>query len=121
MNGRALYAGLGLALLPWMCLLAASGEWNWVALDAAEAAGLVTTGLAAGALARSAALATAGLLLLDAALDTATATGPGLTQAWLMALLIELPLAVSCLLTAARANARPARPVTGRLGVRLAA
>lgn len=92
--------GLGLVLVPWLGVLAASGAWNWVGLDSLEAAGLVVTGL----LLRRAdprhcltAAGTAMLLLTDAWFDVTTAApGQALTTALAMALLAELPLACLC-------------------------
>lgn len=91
--------GMGLALIPWMFLLAAQGEWPWVGLDVAEATGLISTGLllrrgdARGALA---AAVTAVLLLTDAFFDVTTSHGAELVQAWVLALLLELPIAALC-------------------------
>ncbi|RAG82859.1 hypothetical protein DN069_25150 [Streptacidiphilus pinicola] len=91
--------GMGLALIPWMFLLAAQGEWPWVGLDVAEAAGLISTGLllrrgdARGALT---AAVTAALLLTDASFDVTTSHGAELVQAWVLALLLELPIAALC-------------------------
>ena len=95
-----LLVGLGGVLLPWLGVLAASGEWNWVGLDALEAVGLIATGL----LLRRAdprhcltAAATAVLLLTDAWFDTATAApGTALGTALAEAVLVELPLALLC-------------------------
>lgn len=92
--------GLGLVLVPWLGVLAASGAWNWVGLDSLEAAGLVVTGL----LLRRAdprhcltAAGTAMLLLTDAWFDVSTAApGQALATALAMALLAELPLACLC-------------------------
>ena len=92
-------AGMGLALIPWMFVLAAQGEWPWVGLDVAEAAGLISTGLllrrgdARGALT---AAVTAALLLTDAFFDVTTSHGAELVQAWVLALLLELPIAALC-------------------------
>ena len=96
---RAL-VGLGLVLVPWLGVLAASGAWNWVGLDSLEAAGLVVTGL----LLRRAdprhcltAAGTAVLLLTDAWFDVTTAApGQALAVALAMAVLAELPLAYLC-------------------------
>lgn len=112
----------GVALLPWLVVLATglpgrtlAGHWSlaWVGLDAAEALGLIVTGLLAtrrdhrlGPIAA----ATATLLLVDAWFDTLTASSGGdLVAALLMASCAELPLAAGCVvlaLCAARANPR---------------
>lgn len=91
---------LGSVLVPWLGVLAASGEWSWVGLDSLEAAGLVATGLL---LRRTdprhclAAAATAGLLLMDAWFDCTTAApGTDLTVALAMAVLLEVPIAALC-------------------------
>ncbi|MEY9876908.1 hypothetical protein ABH931_006421 [Streptacidiphilus sp. MAP12-33] len=91
--------GMGLALLPWMCLLAAQGEWSWVGLDVLEAAGLIATGLLlrrGDARAALTAAATTALLLTDAWFDVTTSHGAELVQAWVLALLLELPIAALC-------------------------
>ncbi|MEZ0091638.1 hypothetical protein [Streptacidiphilus sp. EB129] len=100
--------GLGLALLPWLATLGAAGEWNWVGLDALEAAGLISTGL----LLRRAdprhgltAVATAALLLTDAWFDITTAApGTDLAVALAMAAFLELPISVLCTRLALRAS-----------------
>ena len=105
----------GLALLPWLVVLATSlpasasaPHWTvaWVGLDAMEAAGLITTGVLTLRRhpARSVAAAgTAMLLLVDAWFDVTTSTGADLIVALLMALLAELPLAAACGTLAVRA------------------
>jgi hypothetical protein len=112
--GYALVA-CGLALLPWLVVLAtglpataSAPHWTvaWVGLDAMEAAGLISTGLLTLRRhpARSvAAAATAMLLLVDAWFDVTTSTGTDFTIALLMALLAELPLAAACGTLAVRA------------------
>ncbi|MDX6355809.1 MAG: hypothetical protein QOF98_2712 [Streptomyces sp.] len=120
--GYALVA-CGLALLPWLVVLAtglpataSAPHWTiaWVGLDAMEAVGLITTGLLTLRRhpARSvAAAATAMLLLVDAWFDVTTSTGTEFAIALLMALLAELPLAAACGTLAVRA-ARPRNPQT---------
>jgi hypothetical protein len=91
--------GMGLALLPWMCLLASQGEWSWVGLDVLEATSLVATGLLlrrGDARAALTAAATTALLLTDAWFDVTTSHGAELVQAWVRALLLELPIAALC-------------------------
>ncbi|MFF7844968.1 hypothetical protein ACFZC6_40415 [Streptomyces ossamyceticus] len=110
----------GLALLPWLVVLAAelpttavASNWRtvWIGLDAAEAVALITTGLLAvrgHRLHPLTATAAATLLVVDAWFDTVTAA-PGADQvsAAAMALGAELPLAVVCAVLAARGHARP--------------
>ncbi|WP_327291214.1 hypothetical protein [Streptomyces sp. NBC_01198] len=91
----------GVALVPWLAVLAAAGTGPaWIALDSLEAVGLVTTGLLAAGPAHQArtpaAAVTAALLLLDASLDLATSHGTALLVAVAMAVLAELPLAAAC-------------------------
>ena len=111
-----LLVGLGGVLVPWLGTLAAAGQWNWVGLDSAEAAGLVVTGLLLRRADRRhglTAAVTAVLLLTDAGSDTATAApGPDLAVALAMALLVEFPLALLCAGLAVRAlrNVRSAPP-----------
>ena len=111
--------GCGLALLPWLLVLANGlpgttvvTHWNtaWVGLDALEAAGLIGTGLLAARghhLHTLTASATATLLVADAWFDTMTAA-PGGDQysALAMALGAELPLAALCAAVAVRGLAR---------------
>ena len=110
----------GLALLPWLAVLADSlpatavaSNWRtvWIGLDAAEAVALIATGLLAvrgHRLHPLTATAAATLLLVDAWFDTMTAA-PGADQvsAAAMALGAELPLAAVCVVLAARGHARP--------------
>lgn len=102
-----LLVGLGAVLVPWLALLAASGQWNWVGLDALEAAGLLGTGLLLGRADPRhclTAAATSVLLLTDAWFDTTTAApGGALTTALVLAVLVEVPLAWLCARLALRA------------------
>ncbi|WP_241826810.1 hypothetical protein [Streptomyces graminilatus] len=109
----------GLALLPWLVVLANSlpaaavaPNWRtvWIGLDAAEAVALIATGLLAvrgHRLHPLTATTAATLLTVDAWFDTMTAA-PGVDQvsAAAMALGAELPLAVVCVVLATRAHAR---------------
>ncbi|SFF84795.1 hypothetical protein SAMN05216251_13212 [Actinacidiphila alni] len=118
--GHALLA-CGLALVPWLVVLAVTlpsastasgGHWAtaWVGLDAFEAAGLIATGVLATRRARllpPAAAATAMLLVTDAWFDTTTAApGQDFAVALAMALAAELPLAAACAVLAVRALPR---------------
>jgi hypothetical protein len=118
--GRALIGG-GIALLPWLVVLATSlpattrvSHWStaWVGLDAFEALGLVATGwlLRRGDLGCClAAAATAVLLVVDAWFDMTTAApGSGLATATAMAACAELPMAALCAVLAIRSL--PGRP-----------
>ncbi|MFF7050805.1 hypothetical protein ACFY94_20805 [Streptomyces griseorubiginosus] len=111
----------GLALLPWLYVLATGlpatatvTHWPvaWVGLDALEALGLISTGLLAARGDRRhalAAAATATLLVVDAWFDTTTAApGSDLTTAITMALAAELPLATLCTRLALQTLNRPA-------------
>ncbi|MET7796038.1 hypothetical protein [Streptomyces decoyicus] len=99
-QGRIL-TGAGLALLPWLGYLAGTlppaEAAAWVALDALEAAALLTAGtrlLRGDSRHRAPAAAAAVLLLADACLDLATAApGTELATALAMAVGAELPLA----------------------------
>lgn len=104
-----LLVACGLALLPWLYVLATglpatatAAHWPvaWVGFDALEALGLIATGLLAARGDRRhalAAAATATLLVVDAWFDTTTAaTGGDLATAVAMALGAELPLAALC-------------------------
>lgn len=110
---------LGVALIPWLFVLATSlpdsaqaSHWStaWVGLDALEAIGLIGTGV----LVRRrdhrlgvAAAATAMLLVVDAWFDVSTAApGADIASALLMAALLELPLAALCAVLAVRASGR---------------
>ncbi|MGY5045886.1 hypothetical protein ACWDE0_09555 [Streptomyces sp. 900105755] len=111
----------GLALLPWLYVLATglpatatAAHWPlaWVGLDALEALGLIATGLLAARGDRRHALtaaATATLLVVDAWFDTTTAApGGDFATAVAMALGAELPLAALCGRLALRALSRRA-------------
>ncbi|WP_406349339.1 hypothetical protein OHA44_37405 [Streptomyces sp. NBC_00144] len=116
-----LLVACGLALLPWLYMLATrlpatatAAHWPvaWVGLDALEALGLIATGLLAARGDRRhalAAAATATLLVVDAWFDTTTATpGGDFATAVAMALGAELPLAALCGRLALRTLSRPA-------------
>ncbi|MEU2621936.1 hypothetical protein ABZ642_27990 [Streptomyces sp. NPDC007157] len=116
-----LLVACGLALLPWLYVLATglpatatAAHWPvaWVGLDALEALGLIATGLLAARGDRRdalAAAATATLLVVDAWFDTTTAApGGDFASAVAMALGAELPLAALCGRLALRALSRPA-------------
>ncbi|MFC8342831.1 hypothetical protein [Streptomyces sp. NPDC057280] len=104
-----LLVACGLALLPWLYVLATglpatatAAHWPvaWVGLDALEALGLIATGLLAARGDRRHALtaaASATLLVVDAWFDTTTAApGGDFATAIAMALGAELPLAALC-------------------------
>ncbi|MEV6022518.1 hypothetical protein [Streptomyces sp. NPDC052036] len=110
----------GLALLPWLVVLAhglpgtaTAANWRtvWIGLDSLEALGLIATGLLAVRGHHGHALtatATATLLVVDAWFDTLTAApGGDQVSAVVMALGAELPLAVVCVALAVRGRARP--------------
>ncbi|MER6784067.1 hypothetical protein ABT330_05310 [Streptomyces sp. NPDC000658] len=109
LQGRLL-VGAGLVLLPWLGYLARTlpaGEATaWIALDALEAAALLTAGsrvLRADDRLRAPSAAAAILLIADACIDlVASADGPELPVAVAMAVLAELPLAVLCAALAVR-------------------
>ncbi|MFC4912618.1 hypothetical protein [Actinomadura gamaensis] len=120
MRAGHVLAGAGVALLPWMALLAFRTpssahvtNWSaaWIGLDAALAAGLIGTGLLA---ARRdprlclPAVATSALLFMDAWFDVLTsASGPDRAVAAVLAAGIEIPLAVVCAVLAVRAFPKP--------------
>ncbi|CAM5722376.1 hypothetical protein AB0B37_42105 [Streptomyces olivaceoviridis] len=116
-----LLVACGLALLPWLYVLATglpatatAAHWPvaWVGLDTLEALGLIATGLLAARGDRRhalAAAATATLLVVDAWFDTTTAApGGDFATAVAMALGAELPLAALCGRLALRALSRHA-------------
>ncbi|MFE2168359.1 hypothetical protein ACFXB3_25370 [Streptomyces sp. NPDC059447] len=107
--------GAGVALVPWMLVLAKTlpqttevSNWStaWIGLDLMLAAGLTGT----GALLRTrdpraspVAAATAALLVMDAWFDVTTSAGtPEQGMALLLAVAAELPLAAACAVVAAR-------------------
>ncbi|MFD7262735.1 hypothetical protein [Streptomyces sp. NPDC059874] len=109
------FTGAGLALLPWMLVLAKTvphttevSNWStaWIGLDLMLAAGLTGTGM----LLRKrdprvspVAAATAALLLMDAWFDVTTSAGTAEQgMALLLAVGAELPLAIACAAVAAR-------------------
>ncbi|MFE9423463.1 hypothetical protein ACFYNO_10925 [Kitasatospora sp. NPDC006697] len=108
-----LVGGAGLALLPWMVVLALTlrDATGWVLLDLAEAGCLLSTAtLLSRGLARHRHCAALAALLLtaDAVCDLGSATtGTDLLMALAMALCAELPLAGLCALLALRGR-RPA-------------
>ncbi|MEU8461028.1 hypothetical protein [Streptomyces sp. NPDC029003] len=110
-----LLTGAGIALVPWMAVLATTmpataevSHWSaaWIGLDAMLAVGLAGT----GALLRKGdprvspvAAATAALLLMDAWFDVTTSAGTsGQGMALVLALAAELPMAGLCAAVAAR-------------------
>ncbi|WP_329564039.1 hypothetical protein [Kitasatospora sp. NBC_01266] len=116
----ALLGGAGLALLPWIVVLALTLHHaaGWVVLDVAEAAALLGAArlLRTGhRLHRPVAALAAVLLLADAGWDVGTAGArSALLVALAMAVLAELPLAALCAGLALRGSA-PCRPaVAGR-------
>ncbi|MDJ0344612.1 hypothetical protein QMK19_27130 [Streptomyces sp. H10-C2] len=113
-----LLVALGLAMIPWLFVLATSlpataqaSHWStaWVGLDALEAIGLIGTGLLLrrrDARRGPAAAATAMLLVVDAWFDVTTAApGADIASAIGMAVCAELPLAALCVVLAVRASA----------------
>ncbi|MFJ5633498.1 hypothetical protein ACIQF5_12665 [Streptomyces goshikiensis] len=107
--------GAGLALLPWMVVLAKTlpqaaeiSHWStaWIGLDAMLAAGLTGTGMLlrrGDPRVAPVAAATAALLLVDAWFDVTTSAGTaGQGTALLLAAGAELPLAALCAAVAAR-------------------
>jgi hypothetical protein len=114
-----LLVGLGLALLPWLVVLATTlpatataSHWPlaWVGLDCLEAVGLISTGvlLRRGDPRRClTAVATSVLLLCDAWFDvTTSAPGADFATSVAMAVGVELPLALLCVRLALRALPR---------------
>jgi hypothetical protein len=128
--GRGVLAA-GLAMIPWVFILACSlpsttraVHWStaWAGLDALEAVGLMTTGVALigrrSWLCLPAAI-TSALLVVDAWFDiTTSAPGPAATVAIAMAVFPELPMAGLCAVLAIRhapgCTARRAAATTSR-------
>ncbi|MFD3554682.1 LPXTG cell wall anchor domain-containing protein [Streptomyces goshikiensis] len=107
--------GAGVALLPWMVVLAKTlpqtaevSHWStaWIGLDAMLAAGLTGTGMLlrrGDPRVAPVAAATAALLLVDAWFDVTTSAGTGgQGTALLLAAAAEVPLALACAAVAAR-------------------
>jgi hypothetical protein len=107
--------GPGLALIPWLFVLAiglpsatTASHWStaWVGLDGLEALGLITTGVLVNRRDPRRCLAaavTATLLLVDAWFDVSTAAaGADQAAAVAMAICLEIPLAIVCAVLAAR-------------------
>ncbi|MFG2716688.1 hypothetical protein ACGFW5_00020 [Streptomyces sp. NPDC048416] len=107
--------GAGVALVPWMVVLAKTlpqttqvSNWStaWVGLDALLALGLSGTGVLLrrkDPRACQIAAATAALLVVDAWFDVTTAAPGGeLATAVALALVAELPMAVVCAVVALR-------------------
>ncbi|MFF1479639.1 hypothetical protein ACFVYD_19120 [Streptomyces sp. NPDC058301] len=110
-----LLTGAGIALVPWMAVLAKTlpqtvevSHWPlaWIGLDAGLAVGLAGTGLLLrrrDPRVAPAAAATGALLLMDAWFDvTTSAAGPEFATAVALALFAELPLAAACAVVAMR-------------------
>ncbi|MET9362641.1 hypothetical protein ABZX93_17240 [Streptomyces sp. NPDC006632] len=107
--------GAGLALVPWMVVLARTlpqstevSNWStaWVGLDALLAAGLTGTGVLLrrdDPRAAQVAAATAAVLLVDVWFDVTTAAPGGeLATALALAVAVELPMAAVCARVALR-------------------
>ncbi|MEV7525346.1 hypothetical protein [Streptomyces sp. NPDC091371] len=115
------FTGAGVALVPWMLVLAKTlpqttevSNWStaWIGLDLMLAAGLTCTGTLLrkrDPRASPVAAATAALLLMDAWFDVTTSAGSsGQGTALLLAVGAELPLAIACAAVAARSANRTA-------------
>ena len=124
-----LFAGAGLALLPWVVVLAehlpsthAAPHWDitWIGFDVALSGLLVAVATAAWRRSpwlEGTAIAAAVMLLIDAWFDvTTSASGFELVTSLTEALLFELPLALLCLLLARDAERMIASAlrITGR-------
>lgn len=106
--------GAGLAMVPWLGLLATglpasyqAQNWNaaWVGLDALEALGLFATGTLLrrrDARAALTAAATSALLCVDALFDVLTSAPADRITAIVMAVGAELPVAALCAVLAVR-------------------
>lgn len=109
-----LLTGAGVALVPWMAVLAKTlprtvevSNWPlaWLGLDAGLAVGLAGTGVLlrrGDARVSPVAAATGALLVMDAWFDVTTSAGPERVLAVALAVLAELPLAVACGVVALR-------------------
>lgn len=106
---------LGLVMVPWIVYLhtdlpaavhAEHWDWAWTGLDAIEALGLITSGLLlrrGDTRVSLTAMVVATLLSVDAWFDTMTAApGADLAMALVMAVCVEIPLAVTCAVLAWR-------------------
>jgi hypothetical protein len=115
-----LLAAAGVALIPWIVLLLSAlpnayraTHWDiaWAGLDAALAPLLVAVGVAAwrgSPWLQEVAAATATLLLVDAWFDVLTSSTTGeLAVAVVEAALVEVPIAILCLVLASRARRLP--------------
>lgn len=108
------FTGAGIALVPWMLVLAKTLPQNtevtnwataWIGLDVMLAAGLTGTGVLLrkrDARVVPVAAATAALLAMDAWFDVTTSAGGAQVVALLLAVGAELPLAAACAAVAAR-------------------
>jgi hypothetical protein len=123
------FAGAGLVLVPWVVLLVdllpsthRSEHWDvaWGGFDVALAALLISVGVAAwrrSAWLEGAATAAATLLLVDGWFDVLTSSSNAeLALALVMALLVEVPMAVLCLYLARNAERRLAYASGARRG-----
>lgn len=126
--GRACVTA-GVAMIPWLFYLAftlpasaTDGHWAlaWVGLDSCEALALFATGrllLRADNRCALAATATAVLLLTDAWFDvTSAAPGDGLLTAIAMAVFVEAPTALACIVLALRLIRHPFPSATETAG-----
>jgi hypothetical protein len=113
--------GSGLALIPWLFVLAVglpssttASHWPaaWLGFDGVEALGLITTGVLLNRRDPRRCLAaavTATVLAIDAWFDVTTAApGADLATAVAMAVGLEIPLAIVCAVLAAGTFPRPA-------------
>ncbi len=124
-----LLVGAGLLLVPWLCYVSLTlpsttraHNWSlmWAGMDAAEAVGLIVTGVLM--LRRSRyrgipAAFTAAVLILDAWVDVITsAAGHATVMAVVLAVVLEIPVATFCLVVAVNSLQFPAAelPTTGR-------